>query len=595
MNIIRWPAAWIVLAACLSGALIPAQAQTKTSPLAGAAVMACNKLAESPNDAGKQTAGVAINSVSPTAAIAACQAAVSAHPQDGKLLFQLGRSYLAAKDESKALEAFQKASDDGNSLAKVALATGYYFGMYGLSVDYSKSFELLQNADVQTNPNAQYMLGRMYLTGRAVPKDEATALTWFQKSADQGDRRSLLDLGIMLWNGQGTKSDRPLGLQYVQKSADLGSASAVDIAKQMSTQLAQSTSGSSNTSQSRTTGTTNTTGTSSATGTAAAAAAPSTANSNTASSAAADPITEFSGAIMDALNTIAGTGFLGMIIILLVLIALIGYFVPFRLWITAWASGAYVGLLTLVAMRLRRVPPHSIVKARISAVKAGLQIPLDELESHFLAGGNVVDVVNAIISADKANIELTFNRAAAIDLAGRNVLDAVQMSVLPKVIQTPRNAAVAQDGIQLIGVARVTVRTNLDRLVGGAGEETIIARVGEGMVSAIGSASNHKDVLERPDSISKRILSNGLDSGTAYEILSIDIADIDVGKNIGASLQIEQANADKQIAQAKAEERRAMAVALEQEMRAKVVESEAEVPQAMADAFRAGRIYGTPT
>lgn len=296
---------------------------------------------------------------------------------------------------------------------------------------------------------------------------------------------------------------------------------------------------------------------------------------------------------MDPLNMIAGSGFIGLLIILLILIAVIGYFVPFRLWITAWASGAYVGLLTLVAMRLRRVPPHSIIKARISAVKAGLHIPLDELESHFLAGGNVVDVVNAIISADKANIELTFKRAAAIDLAGRNVLDAVQMSVLPKVIQTPRNAAVAQDGIQLIAVARVTVRTNLDRLVGGAGAETIIARVGEGMVSAIGSAQNHKDVLERPDSISKKILANGLDAGSAYEILSIDIADIDVGKNIGAALQIEQANADKQIAQAKAEERRAMAVALEQEMRAKVVEAESEVPRAMADAFRAGRIYGT--
>lgn len=300
------------------------------------------------------------------------------------------------------------------------------------------------------------------------------------------------------------------------------------------------------------------------------------------------------GGMMDLMNMLAGASALGAVVIILFLVVLIGYFVPFRLWITAWASGAYVGLLTLVAMRLRRVPPHSIIKARISAVKAGLHIPLDELESHFLAGGNVVDVVNAIISADKANIELTFKRAAAIDLAGRNVLDAVQMSVLPKVIQTPRNAAVAQDGIQLIGVARVTVRANLDRLVGGAGEETVIARVGEGMVSAIGSARNHKDVLERPDSISKKILANGLDAGTAFEILSIDIADIDVGKNIGASLQIEQANADKQIAQAKAEERRAMAVAHEQEMRAKVVEAEAEVPRAMADAFKAGRIYGTP-
>jgi len=293
---------------------------------------------------------------------------------------------------------------------------------------------------------------------------------------------------------------------------------------------------------------------------------------------------------MDMVDVVAGTGLFGALIIIVVMVAAIGYFVPFRLWISAWASGAYVGLLTLVAMRLRRVPPHAIVNARISAVKAGLSIPLDELESHFLAGGNVVNVVNAIISADKANIELSFKRAAAIDLAGRNVLDAVKMSVLPKVIQTPRNAAVAQDGIQLIAVARVTVRANLDRLVGGAGEETILARVGEGMVSAIGSAVNHKDVLERPDSISKKILSNGLDAGSAYEILSIDIADIDVGKNIGAALQIEQANADKQIAQAKAEERRAMAVALEQEMRARVVEAQAEVPRAMADAFRAGRI-----
>jgi len=595
MNMTHWPAAWVVTIACLSGAISPAQAQTKTTPQAAAAVMACNKLAELPSDANKQTAGVALSDIPATAAIAACQAAVAAHPQDGKLLFQLGRAYLAGKQDAKAIEAFEQATDDGNALARVALATGYYFGMYGLSVDYSKSFDLLQNTEAQANPNAQYMLGRMYLTGRSVAKDEAAALAWFQKSADQGDRRSMLDLGVMLWNGQGTTSDRTLALSYVQKSADLGSASAVDIARQMSAQVAQSAPASGNTTASSATTTSSTTNTATATSGSAAAVATNTANSTSVSSAPADPITEFSGAIMDVLNTIAGTGFLGMIIILLVLFAFIGYFVPFRLWITAWASGAYVGLLTLVAMRLRRVPPHSIVKARISAVKAGLQIPLDELESHFLAGGNVVDVVNAIISADKANIELTFNRAAAIDLAGRNVLDAVQMSVLPKVIQTPRNAAVAQDGIQLIGVARVTVRTNLDRLVGGAGEETIIARVGEGMVSAIGSAANHKDVLERPDSISKRILSNGLDSGSAYEILSIDIADIDVGKNIGAALQIEQANADKQIAQAKAEERRAMAVALEQEMRAKVVESEAAVPQAMADAFRAGRIYGTPT
>jgi len=283
-------------------------------------------------------------------------------------------------------------------------------------------------------------------------------------------------------------------------------------------------------------------------------------------------------------------GSLGLLIPLIAVIMLVLYLVPLPLWIAAWASGAYVGLFTLIAMRLRRVPPGTVINARISAVKAGLQIPLNDLEAHFLAGGNVVRVVNAMISADKANIPLPFKRAAAIDLAGRDVLEAVQMSVLPKVIETPRIAAVAKDGIQLIVVSRVTVRTNIDRLVGGAGEETIIARVGEGMVSTIGSALNHKSVLENPDHISKHILSKGLDAGTAYEILSIDIADVDVGANIGAKLQIDQANADKQIAQAKAEERRAMAVALEQEMRAKVVEAEAEVPHAMAMAFREGNL-----
>jgi len=283
-------------------------------------------------------------------------------------------------------------------------------------------------------------------------------------------------------------------------------------------------------------------------------------------------------------------GSLGLLIPIVAVIILILYLVPLPLWIAAWASGAYVGLFTLIAMRLRRVPPGMVINARISAVKAGLDIPLNDLEAHFLAGGNVVRVVNAMISADKANISLPFKRAAAIDLAGRDVLEAVQMSVLPKVIETPRIAAVAKDGIQLIVVSRVTVRTNIDRLVGGAGEETIIARVGEGMVSTIGSAANHKSVLENPDHISKHILSKGLDAGTAYEILSIDIADVDVGENIGAKLQIDQANADKQIAQAKAEERRAMAVALEQEMRAKVVEAEAEVPHAMAMAFREGNM-----
>jgi uncharacterized protein YqfA (UPF0365 family) len=283
-------------------------------------------------------------------------------------------------------------------------------------------------------------------------------------------------------------------------------------------------------------------------------------------------------------------GTIGLLVIGLVLLGIVLYMVPLNLWIAAWASGAYVGLPTLVGMRLRRVPPATVITARISAVKAGLQIPLNDLEAHFLAGGNVVRVVNALISADKANIPLGFQRAAAIDLAGRDVLEAVKMSVIPKVIETPRIAAIAKNGIQLIAVSRVTVRTNIDRLVGGAGEETVIARVGEGMVSTIGSAESHKDVLENPDHISKHILSKGLDAGTAYEILSIDIADVDVGENIGAKLQIDQANADKQIAQAKAEERRAMAVALEQEMRARVVESEAEVPRAMAEAFRQGNL-----
>ena len=284
------------------------------------------------------------------------------------------------------------------------------------------------------------------------------------------------------------------------------------------------------------------------------------------------------------------TGGLGILIIVVVAIFLLLYLVPIPLWIAAWASGAYVGLFTLVGMRLRRIPPNTVVTARISAVKAGLDLSVNDLEAHYLAGGNVVRVVNAMISADKANIPLPFKRAAAIDLAGRNVLEAVQMSVLPKVIQTPKIAAVAKDGIQLIAVSLVTVRTNIDRLVGGAGEETIIARVGEGMVSTIGAAASHKNVLENPDHISKHVLTKGLDAGTAYEILSIDIADVTVGENIGAKLQIDQANADKQIAQAKAEERRAMAVAAEQEMRARVVEAEAEVPRAMAEAFRSGNM-----
>jgi uncharacterized protein YqfA (UPF0365 family) len=279
-----------------------------------------------------------------------------------------------------------------------------------------------------------------------------------------------------------------------------------------------------------------------------------------------------------------------LLVLVVAALAFVLYLIPVRLWIAAWASGAYVGLFSLIGMRLRRVPPGTVVTARISAVKAGLDVSINDLEAHYLAGGNVVNVVIAMISADKANIVMPFKRAAAIDLAGRDVLAAVKMSVLPKVIETPRIAAVAKDGIQLHAICRVTVRTNLDRLVGGAGEETVIARIGEGVVSTIGSASTHKDVLENPNHISKHVLSKGLDAGTAYEILSIDIADVDVGENIGAKLQIDQANADKQIAQAKAEERRAMAIALEQEMRARVVEAEAEVPRAMAEAFRQGHL-----
>ncbi len=283
-------------------------------------------------------------------------------------------------------------------------------------------------------------------------------------------------------------------------------------------------------------------------------------------------------------------GTLGVLLVIFTAIGFLLFLVQIPLWIAAWASNAYVGLMTLIGMRFRRVPPSTVVTARISAVKAGLAIPINDLEAHFLAGGDVVRVVHAMISADKANIPMPFKRAAAIDLAGRDVLEAVKMSVLPKVIETPRIAAVAKDGIQLIVVSRVTVRANIDRLVGGAGEETIVARVGEGMVSTIGSSATHKDVLENPDEISRHILSKGLDAGTAFEILSIDIADVDVGSNIGAKLQIDQADADKQIAQAKAEERRAMAVALEQEMRARVVEAEADVPKAMAQAFKQGNL-----
>jgi uncharacterized protein YqfA (UPF0365 family) len=293
-------------------------------------------------------------------------------------------------------------------------------------------------------------------------------------------------------------------------------------------------------------------------------------------------------------------GFSQFIMIIIVIAAIVMlYFVgsAISLWIQALVSGAHVGLVNIVFMRFRKVPPKLIVESKIMAVKAGLEIGTNDLESHYLAGGDVMRVVQALIAADKAKIELKFNRAVAIDLAGRNVLEAVQMSVNPKVIETPLVAAMAKDGIQLKAVSRVTVRANIDRLVGGAGEETILARVGEGIVTTIGSAESHKNVLENPDLISKRVLEKGLDAGTAYEILSIDIADVDVGKNIGAELETDRAEADKKIAQAKAEERRAMAFAAEQEMkakveemRAKVVEAEAEVPLAMSEAFRQGNL-----
>ncbi|MES0490498.1 MAG: flotillin-like protein FloA [Leptospirales bacterium] len=286
-----------------------------------------------------------------------------------------------------------------------------------------------------------------------------------------------------------------------------------------------------------------------------------------------------------------------MIVIAIIVMVLFFYFVPLGLWISALASGVFVNIFSLIGMRLRKIPPKLIVEPLISATKAGIPLERDQLESHYMAGGHVERVVIALITADKANIKLTFERAAAIDLAGRNVLEAVQMSVLPKVINTPIVAAVAKDGIQLRALTRVTVRTNLDRLVGGATEETIIARVGEGIVSSIGSATKHNAVLENPDLISKAVLSKGLDAGTAFEILSIDIADVDVGENIGAKLQSDQAETDKRVAQAKAEERRAMAVAQEQEFRAKVVEmeaklkeAEAKIPLAMASAFEKGNL-----
>lgn len=287
--------------------------------------------------------------------------------------------------------------------------------------------------------------------------------------------------------------------------------------------------------------------------------------------------------------------FFPLLLIIFALLVLFS-FIPVGLWISALASGVQVGIAGLIGMRLRRVPPSRIVHPLIKSTKAGLELTTNQLEAHFLAGGNVDRVVNALIAAHRAGIPLTFERAAAIDLAGRNVLEAVQMSVNPKVIETPTVAAVAKDGIELQAKARVTVRANIDRLVGGAGEATIIARVGEGIVTTIGSAESHKAVLENPDSISQTVLNKGLDAGTAFEILSIDIADVDVGRNIGAKLQTDQAEADKRIAQAKAEERRAMAIAHEQEMRAvvqemrgRVVEAEAEVPRAIAQALREGK------
>lgn len=293
-----------------------------------------------------------------------------------------------------------------------------------------------------------------------------------------------------------------------------------------------------------------------------------------------------------------GTVFLLLLVgLIIIALSVLFTFVPVMLWISALASGVRVSIFTLIGMRLRRVIPSRVINPLIKAVKAGLNINTNQLESHYLAGGNVDRVVNALIAAHRANIELTFERGAAIDLAGRDVLEAVQMSVNPKVIETPFISGVAMDGIEVKAKARITVRANIDRLVGGAGEDTVIARVGEGIVSTIGSQLDHKKVLENPDMISQTVLTKGLDAGTAFEILSIDIADIDIGKNIGAGLQTDQAEADKKIAQAKAEERRAMAVAQEQEMKAKVeemkakvVEAEAQVPLAMAEALRSGNI-----
>src|SRR6056297_2728215 len=294
---------------------------------------------------------------------------------------------------------------------------------------------------------------------------------------------------------------------------------------------------------------------------------------------------------------IESIGTWGLVIGVIVLLFIVLYFIPIGIWFSALVSGVKISLLQLFLMRFRKVPPGVIVRALIEGTKAGVPLNRDDLEAHFLAGGHVANVVHALVSASKANIELSFKMATAIDLAGRDVFEAVQMSVNPKVINTPPVTAVAKDGIQLIAKARVTVRANIKQLVGGAGEDTVLARVGEGIVSSIGSSDSHKAVLENPDSISRVVLEKGLDAGTAFEILSIDIADIDIGKNIGAGLQIDQAEADLKVAQAKAEERRAMGFAKEQEMKAltqemkaHVVEAEAEVPKAMAEAFRSGNL-----
>jgi len=294
---------------------------------------------------------------------------------------------------------------------------------------------------------------------------------------------------------------------------------------------------------------------------------------------------------------IESIGLLGVVIAVIVLLFIMLYFIPIGLWFSALVSGVKISLLQLFLMRFRKVPPGVIVRALIEGTKAGVPLNRDALEAHYLAGGHVARVVHALVSASKANIDLGFNMATAIDLAGRDVFEAVQMSVNPKVINTPPVTAVSKDGIQLIAKARVTVRANIKQLVGGAGEETVLARVGEGIVSSIGSSHSHKSVLENPDFISRVVLEKGLDAGTAFEILSIDIADIDIGKNIGAALQMDQAEADKNIAQAKAEERRSMAVALEQEMiakaqemKAKVIEAEAKIPMAIAEAFRSGNL-----